>query len=582
MAIHLTPQQQEALTHDGHLLVLGMPGTGKTTLLHEKIAQLLERGTRPEDIGVAAFAWRNLQHTRALLEDRLGKRETKALRTGTLVDFALQQLQTDPERPIQYCSNTQVRRFIRQAIKNTAFEGTVNEAEHVIRQFKGRSAKPKEHEPHVTLFQSYQDLLVKAGMIDRHDMMRKHLVGMRNETVHPPSLKYLILDNIQDATQIQLLWLIQCASEGTKLILAGDDDLCVFFRSGALGPRAVADITEALPNVKQVMLTQNFRLGADQIKAALTVLKDLGGDRIEKTSQPKAGEGGAVKIVTAAEPHAEMALLVANVKSYLERHPKNRVGVVVRHDLLSRQVSYALTQAKIYHADFARSLWDNPSATLVLDILEVLLDTADNSKLRNVFAGYGITTNVFDQLVAAGLKGEKWLKLGAAVPAEVDIPLQTQQEIARVRRRMINYYKLLAAGHGKKVFKAAVADAIELMNEEDRVRALYGLEALLSLKGKLSEQLEALRQQTEPDPMAQVLVAPTREVRNMEFDCVFMPFACKNVYPYPYKVMGVKHAGDRRKFYLAMTRARSTLIISYNDKPSPYVKDIEAALGTKA
>jgi superfamily I DNA/RNA helicase len=79
--------------------------------------------------------------------------------------------------------------------------------------------------------------------------------------------------------------------------------------------------------------------------------------------------------------------------------------------------------------------------------------------------------------------------------------------------------------------------------------------------------------------MAQVLVAPTREVRNMEFDCVFLPFATKNIYPYPYKVMGTKHAGDRRKFYLAMTRAKSTLIISYNDKPSPYVKDIEAALG---
>jgi superfamily I DNA/RNA helicase len=46
-------------------------------------------------------------------------------------------------------------------------------------------------------------------------------------------------------------------------------------------------------------------------------------------------------------------------------------------------------------------------------------------------------------------------------------------------------------------------------------------------------------------------------------------------------VLGVKHAGDRRKFYLGMTRAKSTLVISYNDKPSPYVKDLEAALTTK-
>lgn len=581
MAIHLTDQQNEALKHEGHLLLLGMPGTGKTTVLVEKIARLLERGIKPEEIGVATFAWRSLQHTRALLEERFGKKETKQLRLGTLVDFALQQLQTDPDHPLLYCNNTQVRYFLRQAMANpnVKFEGTVNEAEQIIRQYKGRAAKPKDGESpqFLTLFQVYQDILTKAGQIDRHDVMRKHLVGMRNETVMPPSLKYIVLDNIQDATQIQILWLISCAADGIKLILAGDDDLCVFVRSGALGPRAVYDLEEAVTGLKQFMLTRNFRLGAEQLRAGDAVLRELGGDRITKTSEPKTGEGGALKILTAAEPHAEMALLVGNVKSYIERHPKNRVGIVVRQDLLARQVSYALTQAKIYHSDFARSLWEDPSAALVLDILEVLLDSADKSKLRNVLLGYGFSATAFDQLVAGGLKAERWLKNGAPVP-EVEIPVQAQKDLAKLRRRLQGYYRLMAAGHGKKVFKAAVADAIELMSDDDRVRALYGLEELLSLKGKLAEQLEALRQTPEPDPMAQVLVAPVREVRNMEFDCVFMPFATKNIFPYAYKVVGVKHAGERRKFYLAMTRARSTLVISYNDKPSPYIKDIEAAL----
>lgn len=576
MTIVLTAQQTDALTHTGHLLVQGMPGTGKTTLLHEKIALLLKEGVQPENIAVTTFAWRSLQHTRALLTQRLGD-IAAALKFGTLADFALKQMQIDSDRPLSYCSNTQVRRFLRQAIKASGFEGGVNEAEHIIRQFKGR-AKSKEHEPQALLFHAYQDLLTKAEMIDRHDLLRKHLVGMRNETSSPPQVKYLILDNIQDATQIQILWLIQCASDGITLLMAGDDDLCVFVRSGALGPRTMADLTEALPKMAQVMLTQNFRLGATQLRASQMLLKDLGGDRIAKTCTPKEGDPSVVKILSAAEPHAEMALLVTNVKAYLERHPKNRIGIILRQDLLARQVSYALTQAKIYHSDFARSLWEDPSASLVLEILEVLLDSANNGKLRNVFIGYGIAPAVVDQLITAGLSADRWLAVGAPIPTDVDIPLQSQQAIAKLRRRLLNYYKLMAAGHGKKVFKAAVADALELMNDDDRLRALYGLEALLSLKGKLSEQLETLRQEPDPDPLAQVLVAPLREVRNMEFDCVFMPFASKNIYPYAYKVMGIKHEGDRRKFYLGMTRARSTLIISYNDKPSPYLKDIEATL----
>ena len=101
MTLNLTDQQRSALDHDGHLLLLGMPGTGKTTILHEKVAALLARGVAPEQIGVATFAWRSLQHTKALLTQRLDK-EARGLRFGTLVDFAVQQLQTDPDRPIQY------------------------------------------------------------------------------------------------------------------------------------------------------------------------------------------------------------------------------------------------------------------------------------------------------------------------------------------------------------------------------------------------------------------------------------------------------------------------------------------------
>jgi superfamily I DNA/RNA helicase/RecB family exonuclease len=107
------PEQRQVLEHrDGPLLVLGRPGTGKTSVLRERLARSVESGADPERVALVVGSARTAEETRAGLMSRLG-RSLPALRVTTVHGLAFS-LVTERFQALGYREPPQVLDAVRQ------------------------------------------------------------------------------------------------------------------------------------------------------------------------------------------------------------------------------------------------------------------------------------------------------------------------------------------------------------------------------------------------------------------------------------------------------------------------------------
>lgn len=576
----LTKYQQDVMDYDQSCTVVGAPGSGKTTLLFEKVGKLLADGVTPKDIAVLTFSYRSLMVTRKTMHDILGEK-AKAITLGTTVDLPLLAIrQNEKENVPKVADNNFVRRLLRQAMTEVGFAGHVKEAEHIMRAFKSRGRKPSETEEHFDLFRAYKQRLEQTGLSDRHDLVRKHIIGMRNDTYEALAVKHIFIDNFQDITQIQLLWLVDHLKAGIKIYAFGCDDVTLYRRDGAMGKAAFVDFEE-LNDIKRFTLKETFRL--PEVLAAES-LKFVDGLKDRILTAPRAlRQGGAFSVVACAGASQEMR----EIERWLRKttpNAENRIGIITRHDLQARQIERLLDRMGITHTSFARSIWETSGATLVLDMLELFLGKANNSRLRNVLNGFGISSQVIDTLFARGLMADTWLQRGAPLPngVENELPIASLRELGSLRQKLLNYMRMMPSLGPKTVFKAIAAGLVDKMSADDKPDALMALDELLSTSGNMLQVLKQLTNHRTPDPAARVVVSPVRETRNMAFTHVLVPFVSEQNYPYKFRVLAYEADAERRFLYMATTRAEKEVVLTHCGKPSPYLDVFKAKIAHSA
>tara|TARA_R110000868_G_scaffold218576_1_gene469032 strand:+ start:176994 stop:178715 length:1722 start_codon:yes stop_codon:yes gene_type:complete len=564
----LSPAQQRIVEHEGSCSVIGAPGTGKTDVLVERIAHLISKGVAPEDIYVVAFTYYSWQVLTSQLRKRLGDLVDK-MHIGTLRIFAQNQIEKDEGTEFKFSTDKQSRRYIRQAMGEVGFKGSAVEAEHIIRYFKSLARKPQETAPHFDLLCAYKRLCD----LDRYDVLRKHIIGIRQGDYKRVPMKYIFVDNFQDITRIQFLWLLDHIKAGTQASVFGDDDLCAFKRDGAIAAQAFNDLKD-IDYIKPFVLEHSYRMSTPLAASLQGLITGLEG-HIPKNVQCDASKSIDVKFEEFSSSDEELMVLVQKLKAI---DPQKRIGVITRTDWDALRVQKSLEKQGVAHSSFAHKIWEIPGAIMVLDLLCLLLNQSNDIHLRNVLIGYGLNQSLIDSLFKAGLHGNDWLPNGARLPKDISLPQGAVAEYTAIQRQLVGYYTLLRNGSAspQDIFKAAALDMIANMNKEDRLNALVAVDTLVNLKGSLREVLPQIREGKEPNVHDNVIVGPVRDMRNLQFDYVFLPLAGKDTYPYKgYTVLPVDEVHDKKLFYMAITRADSQVCISWNGVPSSYVSNMK-------
>lgn len=589
MTLPLTETQHHALAHTGSQLLIGAAGSGKTTLLVEKVAQLVGQGVTPEHIALATFASRTLQALQAQLADRLPQHATR-VRVATVHDLAVAQLTAAGQEPgVQgpaFATNNHVRQLLRSLVREQSFPGTLAEAEMLVRAMKSRGKKVAENDRNYPFYLAYQETLKAAKLADRNDILRSHILAMRGGSASAVPVKWLLVDNLQDATELQLSWLKEHLAAGATLWLAGNDDITAFGREGGLGAAALEQV-QGWGNVQTKLLEETFRL-PHALSPAVDKVARLLKHRLPKPVKPQPrgshAAPGTFKVqgfASATEEHIYLANLA-------KEHAKNgqRVGLVTRDDETANLVAHALRKQGFSPASYARLVWEEPAAQQVLGLLAVLLDRGTDDQLAGVLTGFGLPPEAVALLQARGLSADHWLARNCPLPpglaqgaeAGSDLSPTILAQLSRVHRHLTSAWHLLhsRAMSAQDVFKALIYVLLENIPPADQPSALLATDMLLNIPGNPADALPKVVVETMPNPHAPVVVAPVREVRNLEFDILILPHAHAGQWPaVSGPALGEDAEHERRLFHLALSRSKGNILATHHKGLSPLVKEAQ-------
>jgi DNA helicase-2/ATP-dependent DNA helicase PcrA len=244
----LNPQQRRAVeAPDGPALVLAGPGSGKTRVLTQRVAYLVEgRGISPRHILAVTFTNKAAREMRERLEKILSPTRAAELTLGTFHSICARWLRRDaPEiglnREFVIYDQDDQTSLIKQALKDLNVDEkryTPSAVLNAISSAKNELITPENYQPPTywhemvrRVYPRYQELLRASNALDFDDLL---LEVVRLLDTKPDVLKryqdryqYFLVDEFQDTNTAQYTMLQQLSNKTHNLFCVGDEDQCL-------------------------------------------------------------------------------------------------------------------------------------------------------------------------------------------------------------------------------------------------------------------------------------------------------------------------------------------------------------------
>lgn len=323
--MELNDEQKEAVEYgDGPLLIIAGAGTGKTTVITQRIVYLISsKKARPEEILALTFTekaasemeervdillpygysdvWISTFHSfgdRILRENALELGLTPDFRVLSrpeqaiffkehIFDFPLSYYRPlgNPTKHIEailkVISRAKDEDITPEEYLNYA-EGLKNEAS--LKEDKELEESALKQREIALTYKKYQELMVREGFIDFGDQVNLTLKLFRD---HPSILRkyqerfrYILVDEFQDTNYAQFELLRVLAERNRNITVVGDDDQSIYkFRGAAISN--ILNFMNYYPDAKQIVLTKNYRSGQCLLDSAYRLIQHNNPDRLE-------------------------------------------------------------------------------------------------------------------------------------------------------------------------------------------------------------------------------------------------------------------------------------------------------------
>lgn len=289
----LNSEQREAVMHtEGPLLVLAGAGSGKTRVLTQRIAYLIEhKGVHPQHILALTFTNKAAGEMRERVEALLGI-PASGMWVMTFHSFCARILRMEIEhlgyeKSFVIYDDADQQSLLKRIIKEMGLNDKVFTARSLSGQIsdaKNHSDKPLEYlrearapREIIGAFERYQKHLKQSNAADFDDLL---LLTLRLFREFPDTLEkyrarfqYILVDEYQDTNMIQYHIVSLLAQEHRNLCVVGDDDQSIYGWRGA-DIRNILEFERDFPGCKVVRLEQNYRSTSAILEAANLVISN--------------------------------------------------------------------------------------------------------------------------------------------------------------------------------------------------------------------------------------------------------------------------------------------------------------------
>lgn len=603
----MNPRQLEAVLHtEGPLLILAGAGSGKTTVLINRIAYIIDQSlAKPWQILAITFTNKAAGELKERLTAMLGDTGGDVW-AATFHSTCARILRRDGDR-IGYSSHFTVydtddsKRLVKDCQKALNIDDKMISHKSILSEIshaKDSMLSPADYQAAAgsdfrlakigAVYELYQKRLREADAMDFDDLLGNTVELFRQcpdvLEYYQNRFRYIMVDEYQDTNQVQYEFVRLLAGKSKNLCVVGDDDQSIYkFRGATI--ENIMSFEKSYPNAKVIRLEQNYRSTKNILNAANAVISN-NEERKGKTLWTENPEGDKIQIHTSSNEQDEAGFVATTI---LEQVAKGRkysdFAVLYRMNSQSNILEKVFVKSGIpYRIIGGHRFYERREIRDMIAYLSVINNPSDEIRLRRIVNQP--KRSIGDKTIAtaseiAGALGESLLEvLGRAdefdslrrASVKLKAFYDMMQELIDANDdesvSLHELYELILEKTGyiealrgeKEEAETRIENINELASNLLKFQEENGEEATLSA---FLEEVSLMTDIDNYDETADTVVMMTmHSAKGLEFPVVFLPGFEEGIFPGLQAIYDPNEIQEERRLcYVAITRAKESLYL---------------------
>ena len=608
--------QDEAIKHgNGPCMVLAPPGSGKTLIVTERTRYLIEEsGVRPDQILVITFTRYAAREMKERFE-RLTAGKNYPVTFGTFhsifygilkcaYGIGANNLMSEKESSV----------LLQEVLDQTDIESTpeVEDEEELVRELLREVGMVKNglyhlkdfHSKYLTqdefaeVFRSYEHQKKELKKFDFDDMLVQCYALFRKKPEilqgWQKRFQYILIDEFQDINRVQYEVIRMLAAPRYNLFVVGDDDQSIYGFRGAK-PELMLYMKQEFPALRTISLTVNYRSTEFITGAAARVI--LHNDtRFYKRVQSFRGRGQNVHVQEVLDEQEEAQYVTEEIQKKLDQGIKpGEIAVLFRTAVQARMISEILSEHRIPFEmrDYVTNFYRHFIVKDMMAYLQLAAGKRDrslflticNRPLRYLARNSMENRQVNFEDLRKFYCDKDWM-LDIIDQFDVDVRMMKNMApyaaIQYIRKKIgyDDFLKEYAEKH-QIPWKQLMDVMAELEERSKNFKSYDEWEIHIAKYTQELEEQQAKARKIRGERENKVQLMTIHSAKGLEFEDVFVIHANEGEIPHQKAEKKDEIEEERRLFYVALTRAKNNLCISYitqkngnSIKPSRFVEEL--------
>ena len=586
--MNFNDSQIMAISHkEGPCLVVAGPGSGKTAVITHRINELINSGIPGREILVITFT----KAAAIEMKERFNRLSgNNQVTFGTFHSLFWGILQ----RELGYKSKDIVMGSARQqilieAIRMVGLDATdlsvVNSISNDVTTYRNKGENsfsfiPEaiDREDFFKVYSNFKKLKQKYRVVDFDDML-----SIAYELfINRPSVldkwqnrySYFLVDEMQDMNNLQFDLIKMLSGKTNNIFCVGDDDQSIYGFRGA-NPKIMTDFINNYDNCKRIILNYNYRNPSNVVKAALALI-DKNSIRFKKDIIPT-NKGGTVNIAETVDEVGEADYIYGMIKSRIAQGiPLDEIAVLYRnHSDAKYLINRLMTEGvPIYLKEATTNFYSH----FIIEDIEAYFQIAIGNSTRSRLLRIINRPNRFlhRASVEKGSRVEDILYFYKDNYSAYQRALALNSDILLISRMSpyaaINYIRnvmgydsflkeeAIRCGTSFDEYTDVLAFLLEIVKDCKNIK--QAIDKLNVLRYKVDYE----NKNKQVDKSGKVGLYTLHSSKGLEFDTVFILGANEGVIPNNRADTDEAIEGERRLFYVGVTRTKTSLFITYTNK----------------
>ncbi len=612
---NLNPNQDKAVrTIDGPLLVVAGAGSGKTRVLTSRIANIVNHGTSMYNILAVTFTNKAAAEMKERVSHYLGP-ASRTMWISTFHSMSVRILRVHADKlgytnSFTIIDDYQRKKIIKEIITNKLKKDATKFKPQAISSYISniKYNMPLDDGPIARLAEEvyplYQKNLKSNNAMDFQDLLINtyKLFNKFPDVLesYQDKFKYILIDEYQDTNETQYKIVNLLASKHKNIFIVGDEDQSIYSFRGACSPDNFNSFKSKY-NPEVIKLEENYRSTKNILGAANSLIIN-NSERMDKNLYTSKPEGPKVTIAKRIDGSSEAEYVVEKINILKSQGlPLKNIAILYRKNALSRIFEEKLNASQVNYKIYGSlGFFDRLEVKDMLAYIKLTLTPEDNFSFERVVnkpkRSIGGTT--IDKMKAIAEHNDAPLFAVAAnaaefLPTRTATSLTTFVAIINNLRSIIEEYSFIDFFE-KVLFKSGYITQFnrELQEDKDRLENIQELKnTIIEHISKNEKEVEGYTELNNRDKLLKVVddimlasnpdedenvdavnLMTVHSSKGLEFPVVFMVGTEDGVFPSMLAQMNGEIDEERRLAYVAITRAKEKLFITYARSRTQYGK----------